>query len=35
MVRILQREAPNLFGDYVLDPLPDGTFEVNTPHRKV
>jgi thymidylate synthase (FAD) len=35
MVRILQREAPNLFGDYVLEPLPDGTFEVNTPHRKV
>ncbi|MFM7540726.1 MAG: FAD-dependent thymidylate synthase [Planctomycetota bacterium] len=35
MLRILQRESPNLFGDYVLDPLPDGTFEVSTPFRKV
>jgi thymidylate synthase (FAD) len=35
LVRIMQREAPNLFGDYELVPLPDGTFEVVTPHRKV
>jgi len=35
LVRIMQREAPNLFGDYVLQPLPDGTYEVSTPHRKV
>jgi thymidylate synthase (FAD) len=33
--RIMQREAPNLFGDYRLEPLPDGTFEVATEYRKV
>lgn len=32
---VLLRESPNLFGDYVRTPLPDGTFELNTPHRKV
>ena len=31
----MQAEAPNLFGDYQLEPLPDGTFEAVTPHRKV
>lgn len=35
VLRIMQVEAPNLFGDYVLQPLPDGTFEATTPHRKV
>lgn len=35
MLRIMQKEAPNLFGDYVLQPLPDGTFEATTTHRKV
>src|SRR5437870_3439990 len=35
VVRIMQREAPNLFGDYQLVPLPDGTFEAVTQHRKV
>ena len=35
VLRILQNEAPNLFGDYKLEPLPDGTFEVSTPFRKV
>ncbi len=35
VLRILQKEAPNLFGDYQLAPLPDGTFEATTPHRKV
>jgi thymidylate synthase (FAD) len=35
LLRILQQEAPNLFGDYVLQPLPDGTHEATTAHRKV
>lgn len=35
VLRIMQQEAPSIFGDYVLVPLPDGTFEATTPHRKV
>jgi thymidylate synthase (FAD) len=35
VLRIMQREAPNLFADYQLVPLPDGTLEAETPHRKV
>jgi thymidylate synthase (FAD) len=35
VLRIMQQEAPNLFGDYQLVPLPDGTFEAVTAHRKV
>ena len=35
VLQIMQTEAPHLFGDYQLVPLPDGTFEANTPHRKV
>jgi thymidylate synthase (FAD) len=35
VLRLMQSEAPNLFGDYELVPLPDGTFEATTPHRKV
>jgi thymidylate synthase (FAD) len=35
VLRVLQAEAPNLFGDYQLVPLGDGTFEATTPHRKV
>jgi thymidylate synthase (FAD) len=35
VLEIMQAEAPNLFGDYQLVPLPDGTFEATTPHRKV
>jgi thymidylate synthase (FAD) len=35
VLRILQQEAPHLFGDYELVPLPDGTSEATTPHRKV
>jgi thymidylate synthase (FAD) len=35
VLRIMQREAPHLFGDYQLTPLPDGTFEATTLHRKV
>lgn len=32
---ILQREAPNLFGDYTFIPLPDGTRAADTPNNKV
>ena len=35
VLKIMQAEAPNLFRDYALVPLPDGTFEATTPHRKV
>ena len=35
VLKIMQQEAPNIFGDYALVPLPDGTFEAATPHRKV
>ncbi|MFN4258019.1 MAG: FAD-dependent thymidylate synthase [Gemmataceae bacterium] len=35
VLRILRQEAPNIFGDYELVPLPDGTFEASTLHRKV
>jgi thymidylate synthase (FAD) len=33
--RIMQREAPHIFGDYRRVELPDGTFEVQTEYRKV
>jgi thymidylate synthase (FAD) len=35
VLRVLQREAPHLFGDYQLVALADGTHEAVTPHRKV
>jgi thymidylate synthase (FAD) len=35
VLKIMKTEAPNLFDDYQLVPLPDGTFEATTPHRKV
>jgi thymidylate synthase (FAD) len=35
VLKIMQTEAPNLFDDYQLVPLPDGTFEATTAHRKV
>lgn len=35
VLRLMQQEAPNLFGDYQLVPLGDGTFEATTPYRKV
>ena len=35
VLQLMQKEAPHLFGDYQLIPLPDGTFEAVTPHRKV
>jgi thymidylate synthase (FAD) len=35
VLRLMQTEAPNLFSDYSLVPLDDGTFEAITSHRKV
>ena len=35
VLQLMQIEAPHLFHDYQLVPLPDGTFEAATPHRKV
>jgi thymidylate synthase (FAD) len=35
LLDVLQREAPNLFGDYERIPLPDGTAELTTAYRKV
>jgi thymidylate synthase (FAD) len=35
VLQIMQKEAPNIFNDYQLIPLPDGTFEAATEHRKV
>jgi thymidylate synthase (FAD) len=35
LLDVLQREAPNLFSDYQRTPLPDGSFEITTPHPKV
>jgi thymidylate synthase (FAD) len=35
VLRVMQKEAPHLFADYQLVPLPDGTHEATTPHRKV
>lgn len=32
---VLQKDSPNLFGDYEKKPLPDGTFEVVTKFNKV
>src|SRR5262245_56804510 len=35
LLDILQKDSPNLFGDYEKKPLPDGTFELVTPYKKV
>jgi thymidylate synthase (FAD) len=35
VLEIMKAEAPNMFNDYQLVALPDGTFEATTPHRKV
>jgi thymidylate synthase (FAD) len=35
MLDILQAESPNLFGDYTRVALPDGTYDLQTPYRKV
>jgi thymidylate synthase (FAD) len=35
VLKIMQQEAPNIFRDYRLEKLADGTFEAVTDHRKV
>jgi thymidylate synthase (FAD) len=35
LLDIVQRDSPHLFGDYEKKPLPDGTFELITPFKKV
>jgi thymidylate synthase (FAD) len=35
MLHLLQQEAPNMFADYTLTPLADGTFATHTEHPKV
>ena len=35
LLDVLQKDAPNLFGDYTKVPLPDGTFELTTQYKKV
>jgi thymidylate synthase (FAD) len=35
VLQLMQKEAPHIFHDYELTPLPDGTFEAVTEHRKV
>lgn len=35
VLRVMRKDAPNVFGDYALEALPDGTLAARTPHRKV
>lgn len=35
ILEIMQREAPNLFGDYTVESLPDGSTTAATAHKKV
>ena len=35
LLHVMQKESPNLFSDYREVPLPDGSFEIETDHRKV
>jgi thymidylate synthase (FAD) len=35
LLEIMQREAPNLFGDYTMESLPDGSTTAATEHKKV
>jgi len=35
MLRIMQGEAPNIFSDFTLEPLPDGSLATRTPYSKV
>ncbi len=35
LLRLLQAESPNLFGDYTINDLPGGGQSASTPHRKV
>jgi len=35
LLDVFARAAPNLFGDYIRTPLPDGTNEITTPYPKI
>ena len=35
VLKLLRQDAPNIFGDYTLERLPDGSEVARTPHRKV
>ena len=35
VLKIMQKAAPHIFGDYRLEPVGDGTFEAVTEHKKV
>ena len=35
ILRLMQQECPNLFGDYTISKLPDDTEVAQTPNRKV
>lgn len=35
LLDVMRKESPNLFSDYREVPLPDGSFEIETDHRKV
>ena len=35
VLKVLQAESPNLFGDYTISDLPEGGQAASTPHRKV
>ena len=35
LLDVVTKDSPNLFGDYEKKPLPDGTFELVTPFKKV
>jgi thymidylate synthase (FAD) len=35
ILRIMQKEAPSMFGDYAVVELADGTEVARTPHEKV
>ena len=35
VLEIMRKEAPNMFADYTLEPLPDGTMATRTTHVKV
>ena len=35
LLKILQAESPNLFGDYVIRPVEEGGETASTVHRKV
>jgi thymidylate synthase (FAD) len=35
ILEALQQASPNLFGDYIIEPMPDGERSARTPHAKV